>query len=690
MVNFYRLSKKPEVSLEWNHKVRIMQKVSLSIVVGFSLVFFFVGCAGSGSPALLGKIGGEPLTLQEFEDSYANHNGGWEKSEGSSMEDRERFLDLLVKFKLKVREAYDSGLLADTSVQHELESSRISVATSYMVEKELVEPKIKELYERVREEIRASHILIRLNPNTTPSDTLQAYEKAMKVIAMIPTVPFDSLAVRYSEDPSARANKGDLGFFSAGRVVPEFENACYSMKVGEYTHEPVRTQYGYHIIKVTARQPKEGAVRVSHIIRRFGLNPADTTAVTDSTWIIYRLLKQGMDFALAARRFSQDNRSSSTGGDIGYYERGSLPPAIAKLFYETPIDSITEPFRAPYGYHIFKITGQRGPPSFQDVEKDLRQQYQQARYKADYEDYIHNLEKQYKLNFDVRLLDQLTHSFDTTKTPATRTWSDTLSPEFNNRVLFTYADRKFTVNDFIQRVNSAEEFGSVALSPRNVEHFVERTAGAEIIEEHALHVVARHPEFAKLMQEYQDGILLYRIEQDEIWKKIVVNDSLLHMYYDENRENYRWPRRVDFAEIYVTTDSLAQLAYKEIRGGEDFGEVAAQYTMRPGYKEKKGVWGLQPDSLNIWSRYAASLPVDSIPPPFEHPTGWSIIKVLAKDSARVKTFDEAKPELASAYQEYAYKVRERQWLSALEAKYPVVLNKELLMNAFVRKRVATD
>jgi parvulin-like peptidyl-prolyl isomerase len=102
------------------------------------------------------------------------------------------------------------------------------------------------------------------------------------------------------------------------------------------------------------------------------------------------------------------------------------------------------------------------------------------------------------------------------------------------------------------------------------------------------------------------------------------------------------------------------------------------------------VWGLQPDSLNIWSRYAASLPVDSIPPPFEHPTGWSIIKVLAKDSARVKTFDEAKPELASAYQEYAYKVRERQWLSALEAKYPVVLNKELLMNAFVRKRVATD
>jgi len=666
-----------------------MRKWLMSAVPALSVVFLVMGCAGSGSPALLGRIGGEPLTLQEFEDSFAKHNGG-ERADTSSMEEREKFLDLLVKFKLKLREAYESDLLADTSVQNELATYKLSVATSYMFEKDLVEPSIKAMYDRMKEENRASHILIQLAQNAAPSDTLRAYEKALKVIAMIPTVPFDSLAVRYSEDPSARANKGDLGFFASGRMVPQFEDACYSLKVGEYTHEPVRSQYGYHIIKVTARRPSEGSVRVSHILRRFGPRAADSLAVADSAWIIYRLLKQGMDFAQAARRFSQDRGSSPLGGDIGYYERGMVPPPIAEILFGTPIDSIAEPFRAPYGYHIFKITGHKGVPSFQEVEKDLRQRYQQTRYTADYQNYVRSLETNYNLTFDAKVRDKLAHSFDTTRTSVAGGWSDTLSSELRNRVLFTYAGGTFTVDDFVRHVNSTNEFASIPLTPRNVNYFVDRTAEAAIVEEQARRMPERHPEFTKLMKEYQDGILLYRIEQDEIWKKIVVNDSLLQLYYDANKEKYRWPRRVDFAEIYVTSDSLAQLAYKEIKAGKDFGDVAAEYTIRPGYKEKKGVWGFQPDTLNAWSRRAASLPVDSISAPFKHTTGWSIVKVLAKDSARVKTFDEAKPELASAYQEYAYKVREQQWLSSLEKKYPVVLNRELLKNAFARKQGATD
>jgi parvulin-like peptidyl-prolyl isomerase len=184
--------------------------------------------------------------------------------------------------------------------------------------------------------------------------------------------------------------------------------------------------------------------------------------------------------------------------------------------------------------------------------------------------------------------------------------------------------------------------------------------------------------------------LLYRIEQDEVWKKVVVNDSLLKIHHSQIKEKYRWPDRVDFAEILVTTDSMARVAYKEIRAGKDFGEVAEKYTMRNGYKEKKGVWGLTPNPLNEFSRYAAILPVDSIPPPFEHPNGWSIIKVLAKDSSRVKTFEEAMPEVMSAYQEYASKARQDEWIAELKSRYAVVLNKELLLEAFKRKPVATQ
>jgi peptidyl-prolyl cis-trans isomerase SurA len=675
----------------WIKRVGTMRKGVLFFALpAAGFVFLLAGCAASGSQELLGKIGGEPLTLQEYEDSYVKHNGGAAKAESSSMDDREKFLDLLVKFKLKLREAYNKGLLADTSVQNELATYRLSVATSYMLEKDLVEPHVKAMYERMKVETRASHILIRVAPNASPSDTLRAYEKAVKIIAMIPTVPFDSLALRYSEDPGVQENKGDLGLFTAGGMVPQFEDACYSLKVGDYTRVPVRTQFGYHIIKVTAREPNEGSVRVSHILRRFKPDHSDSTEVADSTWIIYRLLEQGMDFKAAARRFSQDPRSSRFGGEIGSYDRGSAPTAIEQLFFSTPVDSVAKPLRAPYGYHIFKITSRSGLPSFQQAQKDLRQRYQARQYKTDYQEYVSNLKKEYHFNVDGQVRDQLAHSFDSTATPERSGWSDTLSSEFKDRVLFTYADRKFTVGDFIEHVNSTTEFNSILLAPHNVDFMVDRTGEAKVLEEHARHVEEQHPEFAKLMKEYQDGILLYRIEQDEIWKKIVVNDSLLHIFYDKNKEKYRWPRRVNFAEIYVTSDSAAQRAYKEIQAGRDFEDVAAEYTMRPGYKEKKGVWGFQPDTLNIWTKFAAALPVDSVSAPFRHVTGWSIEKVLAKDSARVKTFEEAKPEVASAYQEYAYKAREEQWLAALETKYPVVLNKKLLVKAFERKRVATD
>ena len=145
---------------------------------------------------------------------------------------------------------------------------------------------------------------------------------------------------------------------------------------------------------------------------------------------------------------------------------------------------------------------------------------------------------------------------------------------------------------------------------------------------------------------------------------------------------------MNFAEIFTTTDSLAKAAYQELKDGKDFGEVAEKYTMRAGYKEKKGVWGFTPDSLNTFSRYAAILPVDSTTSPFEHPDGWSIIKVIAKDSSHVKTFEEAMPELMSSYQEYAAKRRLDEWIADLKSRYPVVLKEELLSRAFTGKPFA--
>jgi peptidyl-prolyl cis-trans isomerase SurA len=512
----------------------------------------------------------------------------------------------------------------------------------------------------------------------------------MTVLGLVPVSAFDSLASTYSDDPSGATNHGDIGYFTSGKMVPEFEDACYGMNVGEYSHFPVRTQFGYHIIKLTDRQPNKGAVRIGHILRRFRDTPEDSTVVKDSVWTIYNLIKGGMDFSEAAQRYSEDAGSRMNGGDIGFYERGRIPPNIEGLFFSTPVNSVLQPYQMPYGYHIFRITGFKGIPPFAEIEKELREQYNQTRYQSDYTKFVRALARRYKMTYDTLTIVQLTSAFDSTQSPASWTWSDTLTPSFKQNVVMTCEGRKVTVADFVEHVNNSAEFKAMLLTPKNVRHMVERLSEVKLMEEHARQVPQRYPAFSKLLKEYQDGILLYRIEQDEVWKKVVVNDSLLRIFYEQTKNNYRWPKRVNFAEIFATSDSLIQVAYKELQKGKEFGQVAEQFTMRSGYKEKKGVWGFTPDSVNEFSRYAAKLPVDSIPPPFAHPNGWSIIKVLAKEPSRVKTFEESMPELMSAYQEYASKLRLEEWVLDLKRRYPVELNKPLLMEAFKRSPVAAQ
>jgi len=657
------------------------RKLLFPVVIIVPLVL--VGC-GTSSP-VVATIGNEKITLKEFEETYAKNNGGWDAAATSSLPDRQRFLDLLVKFRLKVHEAQDQGLLKDTAIQNELENYRLTVAQSYMLEKELVEPNVRRSYDRKREEVRASHILMRAAPNAAPAETLAAYQKAMHVIGLLEKMSFDTLARAYSEDPSASFNSGDLGYFSVGRMVPEFEDVCYTLKPGEYTKTPVRTQFGYHVVKLIDRQPNAGSVRVSHILLRFSPDQKDTAAVRDSSWNVYRQLKGGMAFDEAVRRYTQDPGSISRSGDIGQYERGVLPPNIRDVLFATPVDSVTEPIRFNYGYHIFKVTARQGIPAFAEIEKDLKDTYQQQRYQTDYRNYVRSLRTRYRLTVDSTVLGQLAVAFDSTKTPSNPEWIDTVSVAIQAQPLVFLGTGSWNVRQVLERINATAELKGTTLTPANVRMLVERAMDQLALEQHARTVGDRHPPFAALMQEYEDGVLLYRIEQDEVWKKIVVNDSLLKEYYLETRDKYRWPERVNVVEIYVMSDSAANACYRQVLNGGDFLTVAAENTVRPGFREKKGVWGLQPLSTNELTKRATTMAVDSISAPFRYQTGWSIIKVVEKDSAHTKTFEEASPEVASSYQDAASRKREGEWVAELKQKYPVVIHDNALSEAFKKK-----
>jgi peptidyl-prolyl cis-trans isomerase SurA len=643
--------------------------------------------AGCSSSSVVASIGNEKLSLEEFEETYAKNNGGWDASAKSSLEDRQRFLDLIIKFKLKVQEAKGQGLLQDTSIQNELDTYRLSVAQTYMLEKELVEPHLKDMYQRKLEELRASHILFRLAPNAPPADTAAAYNRALSIIKMIPTESFDSLAVTFSEDPSAAYNKGDLGFFTVSRMVPEFEDACFSLKAGQYTTLPVRTQFGYHVLKLTARQPNPGSARINHILKRFSPDGKDSLVVRDTMRAIYRRLKQGYPFDQAATASSEDPGSAARGGEIGVFERAQLPPEMGTLLFSAPVDSVLEPFRTVYGYHIFKVTERKNIPAFAELERDLRQQYQQMRYEKDYQQYLLKLKRQYQLSIDTPQVTRLGQNIKIARSLSDSDWVARVPKEFLKQRLIAVSARSVSVNDFLEKAQPFADSRKIPASADSLLVIVDRIGENLVIEEHASAAINRHPAFGRLMQEYLEGILLYRIEQDEIWKKLAVNDSVLRPFYNVNKEKYRWPDRVNFAEIFVTSDSVAKRAYWKLQFGEDFLSVAEEHTMRTGYREKLGVWGFQPLTLNELTARASKMIIDSVSPIFRHENGWSIIKVIGRDIARVKTFEEAGPELVSGYQEQAAKTRELEWMESLKKKYPVTVNRDAVGKAFKVKRL---
>jgi peptidyl-prolyl cis-trans isomerase SurA len=643
-----------------------------------------VGGCGTSNP-VVATVSNDKITLEDFENSYAKNNGGWETAVKSSLEDRQHFLDLLVKFRLKVEEAKDHGLLQDSSVTGEMDEYRLTVSQSYMLEKELVAPHIATMYNHKLEEIRAAHIFFQLPQNPIPADTLAAYNKALKVISLLPTVNFDTLTRQYSEDPQTATHGGDIGWVIPGRMPVNMEDVVYSLKEGEYTTIPIRSPYGYHILKILTREPAKGAIHIYHILKRFSRDLKDTTAVKDTIWQVYNKLRNGADFAELARKFSDDPPSKERGGDIGFFEREGLRPDISNVLFDLPLDSISKPFIQPYGYHIFKIVGRRAVAPFSDLEKDLRQQYQQKYYQQDYAQYVDGLIHRYHVVLDTTVSKRFAESIDTTKIAGSPGWSDTLSPDFLGKTLLTCTGKPFSVKDFVAWLGTTTEFKELPMHPALVQNMMVRAVEARALKEHALSAIDRYPELKSLMNEYLEGILLYRIEQDEVWRRVVVNDSLLRVYYDTTKDKYRWPNRVNFAEIFVTSDSAKKAVQWKLSYDEDFLSVAEEYTARPGYRDKLGLWGLQSYELNELSQKASRMPVDSISDFFQFQNGWSIIKVVAKDSSRVKTFEEAGPELASSYQEQASKMREQEWLDALAKKYGVTVNSSLLSQAFKKK-----
>ena len=276
-------------------------------------------------------IDGQPVLRSEFERIYHKNSN----IEGYENKPPAEYLDMFVNFKLKVLEARNLGFDTLTSFINELAGYREQLSRPYLQDRSMIDELVSEAYQRTIKEVNASHIMVKLPPNASPADTMGAYNKIMDLKKRLASgESFEKIAREESDDPSGKINGGKLGWFSAFTMVYAFENAAYKLNEGEYS-EPVKSRYGYHIIRVNDFRPAMGEIKLSHIMVRSEPDENESIASDkkEKIFACYNELKNGIAFTSLVNKYSEDAGTARNNGEMRWIRSGELPAELESVVF---------------------------------------------------------------------------------------------------------------------------------------------------------------------------------------------------------------------------------------------------------------------------------------------------------------------------------------------------------------------
>lgn len=649
------------------------------------MYIFYAGC--SSSDVVVAEFKGGKITFNEVYKAYQKNVVSKTNNLKDSLENFKNFFKLYVNYRLKLEDAKKKNYHKDITLQKEFLDYRNQVAETYLLDRKLVKPGVEKLYEQRKYELRVSHIMLR--PDTSGEEKTR--ERAEKILQMAKGgESFAKLAAVNSVDIYSKNNGGDIYYITAGLIDPIFEEACYNTKVGEIHNKVVRTRYGFHIIKVTDKIPRIPLIRAAHIlIQEPYADQLPKDSITDAKKLAIKLLdsikNHGADFAELARRYSNDPGSSPYGGDLGYFERRTMVPAFDSAAFALEVNQVSDIIVTPYGYHIIKCLDKKPLPSFDEDYENLKTVYRRTRYDVDYSNFINELKKKYVYTSNENILDSLALITDTLT--ASKVLEYKAGEKYYNQILYAYDKKKVKVKDFLEAINESNDFSNKLLNKTNLSNAFKKLSERELILREAEDLEKTDAEFAYLMDEYRNGILVFKIQEEEIWSKVKPDSANLAAYWEKNKENYKWEKdRVHFAEILTKKDSATIYSYYNmLLKGENFDSIAAKYTERPGFQAKAGDHGFVDVDKNPLSEQAATLKEGEFSKPFKHVGGWSIVKLIKYDPARLKTFEEAKPEVIAAYQEETTKKLEKDYENYLMNEFKPTYNYDKLVYEFSKR-----
>jgi peptidyl-prolyl cis-trans isomerase SurA len=482
----------------------------------------------------------------------------------------DEYLTLYTKYKLKVTEAESLGYDTIPKLKNELNGYRKTLAIPYLIDKTTNEKLILESYNRLKKEIRASHILIKVDESASPQDTLKAYNKLLELKKRIDKgEDFAEVAKTSSDDPSAAKNNGDLGYFTAFQMVFPFEEAAFNTPVGK-TSSPVRTKFGYHILKVVNNREARGQLKTAHIMISVKRNASteEVEAARKKINEIHLKLNDGDSFEELAKNFSDDINTSNNGGQLPVFGTGTntrMIPEFEEVAYSiTENGAYSSPMQTDFGFHIVKRISHSPIDSFDKLKKEIQQKIQKdERGTRSQSALIENLKKEYQFKQICTLKELNWYSKNIDSTFISTIWTKSKTPKL--APLFSFAQNTFTTDDFLLYLQNNKDGLTAKSSPELILKKYNDWINQEIIFHENKQLEAKYPEFKAIMQEYHDGVLLYEIMTDKIWNKANQDTLGLNNYFNENRSKYQWKERANVTVYECLTNEVAENVSKLLK-----------------------------------------------------------------------------------------------------------------------------
>ncbi len=468
-------------------------------------------------------IDGEKIRVSEFKGVYEKN---LDIIKDNALKKVKKNLDLFIDFKLKVKEAYRLNLDTLPSFKKEINSYKNQLSALYLQDTVKIHQLVKDAYFRTKNEVKAKHIMIRVPKESSSKDTLEYYNKILEIRdRALKGEDFETLASEFSDDFSARndpktgriGNGGNLGYFTAFRMLFPFEEVAFSTEVGKISL-PFKTKFGYHIIKVDDIRKSKGKIQAAHILVK------DTTS-TGKRKIdeVYSKLLANEDFKKLAKEYSEDQNSSKNGGNLGKFNPELMPKTFKEACYSlTQINSFSKPFKTRFGWHIVKLLQKHPVKPFAEMKKELEERVKNSdRIKMSKKAVVNKLKKSYNIK-----------EHEEAKNILDRKDIFSISKDSLQSSILSINKKNFTQEEFINYAKGRKHLGLTIFDIYN--KFIED----EIINYYRENLENEEPEYARTIKEYKEGLLIFEFMQQKVWNKSIKDSIGLKQYFEKNISKY--------------------------------------------------------------------------------------------------------------------------------------------------------